>query len=595
MKIINNRKFILLSVIISIVIFLALIYKSVDVSLHYNKNHIAITKDIKSTSIILLDEKSKKDVFLYVLLSTFFFFIIITLIYRLGTIKKDNHELLKTLKEIEKELSDTQRLEIHNVLKQNSQIEVYKFLARAIQEPNMAKDYFLANMSHEIRTPLNGILGFTTILKSTSLNEEQKEFLEIIEESSNNLLKIVNNILDFSTVTTGNFELEEKSFDFIDKIENSVELYSKKASNKNVELGLVIDPSLAVNLIGDSTKISQVLFNLLSNAIKFTEEKGMVNISVYKLYEDTEKTTIRFSVKDTGIGIDKEKQEKIFDAFSQVDISTNRKFGGTGLGLSISKQLVELMGGKINLKSIKGKGSSFSFDLTLKIDTKKRKKEKKSYADTSVGNLVQEKRKYKEIDNNLKTYVESTGARYKEYTENELLKLDEDLFPKILFINSRYIDNKKLNRLLKLPTKVILISCKKEKNITNLIRKPINFTKTLQVFNDVNNSLANNILLYKETKLNAKIYLSILKTIGYEVDMFHSEYKFKKELESKKYQFVLFDDRKSRNKKIIDLILENGAIPFLFSENTKATSTCQVIHSSINAKDLELRLKQARN
>ena len=235
----------------------------------------------------------------------------------------------------------------------------------AAEEANKAKSMFLANMSHEIRTPLNGIMGFTELLKNTPLNDEQKDFVNIIEKSSENLLEIINNILDFAKIESKKIELESVVFEPIVEFENAVEVYAPKAAEKNINLAFFVDPNLERPLKGDPTKIKEVLINLISNAVKFTPKGGEIAVEIRKIGEKDSYAIIHFEVRDTGIGIPEEKKEKIFEAFSQADISITRKYGGTGLGLTISSEFIKLMGGELQIESEEGKGSRFFFQLEL--------------------------------------------------------------------------------------------------------------------------------------------------------------------------------------------------------------------------------------
>jgi len=255
--------------------------------------------------------------------------------------------------------------------------EAYKFLETLVEtakedkqialQANEAKSLFLANMSHEIRTPLNGIVGFTEILRSTDLDSEQREFLNIIDKSSENLLSIINNILDLSKIESNKIEIENVVFDAAEEFESAVETYAVGAAEKNIDLNFYMDPTISPKLKGDPTKIKEIIINLLSNAIKFTGYGGVINLKIEKAKEDEGKPNprIMFSVQDNGIGMTKDQQERIFDAFSQADVSVTRKYGGTGLGLTISSQFVELMGGKLELESAKDHGTTFYFSIPL--------------------------------------------------------------------------------------------------------------------------------------------------------------------------------------------------------------------------------------
>ncbi len=234
------------------------------------------------------------------------------------------------------------------------------------EEASAAKSIFLANMSHEIRTPLNGIIGFTELLKNSDLDEEKREFVDVIEKSSENLLAIINNILDLSKVESNKIEIDEILFSPIDEFENAVEVYGPKAAEKNIQLSLYIDPSLHNYLKGDAVKIKEVLINLMSNAVKFTPNNGQITVEIKRLESaSSEKARVLFSVQDSGIGIHQDKIDGIFDAFNQADSTITRKFGGTGLGLTISSKYIMLMGGQLEVESAEGKGSRFFFALDL--------------------------------------------------------------------------------------------------------------------------------------------------------------------------------------------------------------------------------------
>lgn len=252
-----------------------------------------------------------------------------------------------------------------------------------------AKSQFLAHMSHEIRTPLNGIIGIADILSQSHMDEGQAQYIRTIRNSGEALLSIINDILDFSKIEAGKLDLESTNFSLDEMLKSLEDLFIAQLKDKDLELKYTLDPSIPPFLKGDPLRIKQILLNLISNGLKFTEEGGIyITVEARQLKPEI---VIEISVRDTGIGIPNDKQKTLFEAFTQVDSSTTRKYGGTGLGLQISKSLVEIMGGTIRLNSQLDKGSSFTFDLHLQegeevisISSDSQNTDKSSVADLHV-------------------------------------------------------------------------------------------------------------------------------------------------------------------------------------------------------------------
>nr|MBL0721044.1 response regulator [Sulfurovaceae bacterium] len=414
------------------------------------------------------------------------------------------------------------------------------------EEASTAKDLFLANMSHEIRTPLNGIVGFTQLLKESSLTPDQQEFITIIENSSDNLLAIVSDILDLSKISANKMELESISFDIFEKVESAVETFVAKADEKRIELGVFIDPNIPQYLISDPTKLSQVLINLISNAIKFTPLDGSINLITEYIDDGGDNVTLRFAVKDSGIGVNEEQKTKIFQAFTQADSSTSREFGGTGLGLTISYTIIQYMDGVLDVLSTPGEGAEFFFTIKLEKDKSSKEVIYPTYKGLNIGLALPDKSMDRQVDKNLQTYIEMVRARFSIYSYDELLNGNQaTILPDILFIDHYFAKRaQEINMFSKLKTHIILMTTGNLKRIIdaqnhsflNIIHKPMTMSKTIRLIKEYSSGEVAtvesdhdiletdefqhiNALVAEDNLINQKLILVTLEKFGVEVTL----------------------------------------------------------------------------
>ncbi len=295
----------------------------------------------------------------------------------------ENRRLAKVMAQSKDELENLNEELSSNIDRRARIEEEVRQAKRAAEAAVMAKDEFLATMSHEIRTPLNGILPILDILRSTELNETQKDYLNTAFQSSKHLLSIIDDILDYSKIEAGKLELETVGMNLRELLDSVLRLMNSSARKKGLDLRVRIEPGVRIALRGDPVRLRQVLTNLVSNAIKFTDQ-GQVEVTVSNRSETREQTELLFAVKDTGIGMDKATSDRLFRPFSQADASTTRTYGGSGLGLAICKRLVELMGGRIGVKSEPGSGSVFWFSIHLKKSVGDIQADRKSLQDARI-------------------------------------------------------------------------------------------------------------------------------------------------------------------------------------------------------------------
>jgi signal transduction histidine kinase/CheY-like chemotaxis protein len=414
---------------------------------------------ISSAEDLLLNEMDKRaqevqDSSLQLLIITLSIWIISLVLATLGyflsnEITRNIKNLEEVLKRVAHDTTENEQSAIIDLQTADGTAQAYDLLEKIIeqtredkesaQEASEAKSMFLANMSHEIRTPLNGIVGFTELLKDTGLAEEQNEFVEIIEKSSENLLEIINNILDLSKIESNKLEIEDIVFNPIDEFESAIEVYAVRASEKHIDLGCFIDPSLEHPLKGDPTKIKEVIINLLSNAVKFTSSAGSINVDIRQVASDQEgQTRIRFEVQDSGIGVTNEQKSRIFEAFSQADTSITRKYGGTGLGLTISSRFIELMGGELDLHSETGSGTTFYFTIDFEEVETLNESSKGSFSSLNAL-LLESNHKTKKQETYLREYLDFYGVSYSVFKDlSELETLQKQVNYDLIFVDYDY-------------------------------------------------------------------------------------------------------------------------------------------------------------
>lgn len=457
-----------------------------------------------------------------------------------------------------------------------------------------AKGLFLANMSHEIRTPLNGIIGFTKILANMSLDGKVQRYVNIIDNSAQNLLGIVNDILDLSKIESGNLSLEYIDFNPFEEFDSVINLFLAKVEEKNLKLLYFIDPKIPQSIIGDSLRLKQVLSNLISNAIKFTND-GYISVRIESIESNENYIKIKFAIKDTGIGIKKDKQEQIFKAFSQADNSITRQFGGTGLGLSISSKIIQAHDSVIKLESKENEGSEFSFNIKFDANSKTNKNLERF---KNIKTVIYD-------EENIEDLFLPTIKEYLELiTISKSIKKDDFENIKdtnIIFLSEESLDENIINFAQSKQCKLVIISNKEKvfENITNYVclTLPLNLSvlfnvliesmdKTNLIINhkiEEYNSFKGKVLIVEDHEINQELITILLdlRNLDYKIASNGQEAVdiYKKE----SFDLILMD---------INMPIKNGieaSKEIIEYENENNINHTPIVALSANAIDVDIK------
>ena len=435
---------------------------------------------------------------------------------------------------------------------------------RKIEDEAEAKSQFLSTMSHEIRTPLNGIVGFTKLLKEMEISNDQEEYISLIENSSHNLITIVNDVLDLSKMNAEMMVIEEISFNLFETIDLTMASFVQQADQKDIEIGLFVEPSLPQHLIGDPTKLSQILTNLIGNAIKFTDAYGKINLFVESLHTTEEMTELKFSVQDDGIGLTEKQKKSIFEAYSQATSSTSRKYGGTGLGLTISRNMVQLMGGDLEVQSKENEGATFFFTLTLKQDKQHSPVVYPDFSALSVGLALPVKSIKRQVDRNLEKYASYLGADFTFYYYEELFESDEAItLPDIMIFDHHYARLAgELELCASLECKSVLLtngSLRSRVNPTqhhfeDVVLTPVSLAKTIRILSNAQekkqekklpsqtgSSQLLRALVADDNKINCKLIKIILENLDLDVTVVSNGKEAVEAVKENDYDIIFMD------------------------------------------------------
>lgn len=488
--------------------------------------------------------------------------------------KSDNSESLAQLLEDIKLTADREKIQLFkSMLDKKDHRAIYPLISKMINElqesqqaahqANQIKSNFLTNMSHEIRTPLNGIVGFTKLLRSTHLDGEQREFFQTIRQSSEDLIGIVDDILDLAKIENNSMELEPLAFNIMEEFETLIENYAIEADKKSIDCSLWIDPDLAeIQVQSDYKKIKKILFNLISNAIKFTPPKGKIDVSILKIKSNDQKVTVKFMVQDNGIGIDEAYQERVFDAFTQVDSSSTRAYQGRGLGLTITSRLVKLLGGKLALKSQLDDGTNVSFtvDMTYNPIVKPI-----NHKPLTVALYTAKGQKESRANQHLEAYLKQFDQiSFKRFESSEACYDAEEGSFDLLYLHYDEIETKELHMILgrhSYESQIVLVTKLNRRHeildiapiFSQIIYEPITYSKIEKSLIAASQDQANvevvsdqpfaglHALVIEDNAVNQALVVSMLKHLGITSDVANNGAMGVESYESGRYDMVMMD------------------------------------------------------
>ena len=417
------------------------------------------------------------------------------------------------------------------------------------------KEKFLSHASHELRTPMTAIMGLTHLVLENELPKLQREYIQKIDDSAQHLIHIVNDILDISKMQSGEFSLEKKEFNLNDIFDYILNVISVQSKNNNININFHVDATVPSRVVGDSLRLGQVLINLLANAVKFTQD-GEVRLDVKQISNFADTTTLEFTIADTGIGMNEKQLENIFQSFTQASSATSRKFGGTGLGLSISKQLIEMMGGSIHVKSEEGVGTQFIFNINFSL---KDSQNKRQYRLPSAKLLKKKILVVDSINQNIISLIQAFG--YFQYTTHSIPSfeeaiLDDEIDFDIIVVNQNKLTKFAINKLVALYNKEtdspkIVILSELHSNLSENILKELTVSAYLRT------------PFTQQSILNMIIELYVAKRNK------NKKVSPKEKLKTLKNKKILVAEDNILNHKVIQGLLNNTGIELSFVENGK--------------------------